>query len=54
MAKFKKVLPRTLGQANRIPGVTPADIGILSIHVDRQIKRNSIGNQKESSPPSCC
>ena len=33
--KFKKVLPRTIGQASRIPGVTPADIGILLVYLER-------------------
>lgn len=33
--KLKKVLPRTLGQAGRIPGVTPAATAILSILLKR-------------------
>jgi len=33
--KFKKILPLSLGQASRIPGITPSDIGILSIYIDR-------------------
>ena len=36
--KFKKVNPRTLGQARRIPGVTPADVGILAIYLDRRLR----------------
>ncbi|OGS24223.1 MAG: tRNA uridine-5-carboxymethylaminomethyl(34) synthesis enzyme MnmG [Elusimicrobia bacterium RIFOXYB2_FULL_50_12] len=31
--KFQKVRPMTLGQAARIPGVTPADVALLSIHL---------------------
>ncbi len=33
--KLKSVRPRTLGQASRIPGVTPADIQLLAIHIER-------------------
>ncbi len=33
--KLKTVKPRTLGQASRIPGVTPADIQLLAIHIER-------------------
>lgn len=33
--KLKKVAPRTLGQAGRIPGVTPAAIAILSVILKR-------------------
>jgi len=28
--------PRTLGAAGRIPGVTPADVAILSMYVERE------------------
>ena len=33
--KLRSVQPRTLGQASRIPGVTPADIQLLAIHIER-------------------
>ena len=33
--KLQKVLPRTLGQAGRIPGVTPADVQILWVWTER-------------------
>jgi tRNA uridine 5-carboxymethylaminomethyl modification enzyme len=33
--KFKKYKPRTLGQASRIQGVTPADISILIMHISK-------------------
>ena len=36
--KFKEINPRTLGQAARIPGVTPADIGILTVYIDRHLR----------------
>jgi tRNA uridine 5-carboxymethylaminomethyl modification enzyme len=32
--KLTRVRPRTLGQARRIPGVTPAAIAILNIHLE--------------------
>jgi tRNA uridine 5-carboxymethylaminomethyl modification enzyme len=34
--KFKRVRPVTLGQAARIPGVTPAAVSLLLIHLKRQ------------------
>ncbi len=33
--KLQKFLPQTLGQASRIDGVTPADIAILMVHLER-------------------
>lgn len=33
--KLKEVRPQTLGQAGRIPGVTPADIQLLAVHIER-------------------
>ncbi len=33
--KLLKVRPRTLGQAGRIPGVTPADVMMLSVQVEK-------------------
>jgi tRNA uridine 5-carboxymethylaminomethyl modification enzyme len=34
--KFSKVRPATLGQAGRISGITPADIALLSIHLEKR------------------
>jgi len=34
--KLAKQQPRTLGAAGRIPGVTPSDIAVLSLYVQRQ------------------
>jgi tRNA uridine 5-carboxymethylaminomethyl modification enzyme len=39
--KLKKILPRTVGQAARIPGVTPADAGILLVYISRHQRKKS-------------
>ncbi len=40
--KLKKVRPRNLGQASRIPGITPADISVLMIYIES--KKNKKGD----------
>jgi tRNA uridine 5-carboxymethylaminomethyl modification enzyme len=40
--KLTRVRPLTLGQAARIPGVTPAAISILSVHVRRAHERGDV------------
>jgi tRNA uridine 5-carboxymethylaminomethyl modification enzyme len=35
MQKFKKIKPRTLGQASRISGVSPSDVQILMVYMGR-------------------
>ncbi len=34
--RFTEILPETLGQAGRIPGITPADIAILTIWLEKR------------------
>jgi tRNA uridine 5-carboxymethylaminomethyl modification enzyme len=34
--KLRRALPRTVGQASRVEGVTPADVAILMIHLEKQ------------------
>lgn len=33
--KFKKVRPETIGQASRISGVSPADISIMMVYLEK-------------------
>ena len=34
--KLTRVLPRTLGQASRIPGVTPAAVSLIHVYIEIQ------------------
>ena len=34
--KLKRVRPSNLGQAARIPGVNPSDVGVLLVHLARR------------------
>ena len=36
--KFAKFTPRSLGQALRISGITPADVTVLAIHLERRTR----------------
>jgi tRNA uridine 5-carboxymethylaminomethyl modification enzyme len=40
-AKLKAARPRTVGQAGRLDGVTPATLGILAAHLRRQARRKT-------------
>ena len=41
--KLAQIAPLTLGQANRISGVNPADISILMVHLEaRNLKRKKV------------
>ena len=37
--KLRKVQPQTLGQASRIPGVTPAAVSLVNVYIEIQAKR---------------
>ncbi len=36
---FRRVRPRTLGQASRLPGVTPAAVGLLHVHLEMHTRK---------------
>jgi tRNA uridine 5-carboxymethylaminomethyl modification enzyme len=42
--QLERVRPLTVGQASRIPGVTPADISVLFVHLER--RRRAAGSGK--------
>jgi tRNA uridine 5-carboxymethylaminomethyl modification enzyme len=44
-----RVRPQTLGQASRIPGVTPAAVSLLHVHLEVGEKRKAAGWSKEST-----
>jgi tRNA uridine 5-carboxymethylaminomethyl modification enzyme len=41
--QLTRIHPRTLGQAARVPGVTPADISVLLVHLERMRSRGARG-----------
>ncbi len=41
LAKFSSVRPQTVGQAQRIPGITPAAISLLLVHLTRRAGRST-------------
>jgi hypothetical protein len=43
--KLTRVLPRTLGQASRIPGVTPAAVSLINVYIEIQDRRRAHSQQ---------
>jgi tRNA uridine 5-carboxymethylaminomethyl modification enzyme len=43
--RLNRVQPQTIGQAMRIPGITPAAISLLTIHVELAARKKSIGSE---------
>lgn len=37
--KLRKIQPQTLGQASRIPGVTPAAVSLVNVYIEIQARR---------------
>jgi tRNA uridine 5-carboxymethylaminomethyl modification enzyme len=44
--KLSKVQPLTLGQAARVPGVTPADVSVLWVYLEQQRRLNADGRDE--------
>lgn len=44
--KLARIKPRTLGQAARIPGVTPADIQLMAVYIERY--RRALAGEKNN------
>ena len=40
--KLQRVRPRTLGQASRIPGVTPAAVSLINVYIEIQARRHQL------------
>ena len=40
--KLRKIRPGTVGQAARVPGISPADAGVLVIYGERERRRASL------------
>jgi tRNA uridine 5-carboxymethylaminomethyl modification enzyme len=60
--KLSRLRPETLGQASRIPGVSPADISVLLVHLYRSLRSRENGGAvastaetvaEEASIPEC-
>ena len=41
--KLGKIVPQTLGQASRIPGVTPAAVSLINVYIEIQARRREPG-----------
>ncbi|MDB6121447.1 MAG: mnmG [Pedosphaera sp.] len=51
--KLNKIRPATLGQASRISGVSPSDIGILMVWLKRGVPQEPATEETDSCNPSC-
>lgn len=50
--KLTKIKPRTIGQASRLSGITPADLQVLMVAL--RSKKQYPPNYEEESPPASC
>jgi tRNA uridine 5-carboxymethylaminomethyl modification enzyme len=48
--KLQRVRPRTLGQASRIPGVTPAAVSLVNVYIEIQSRRHHSGVPSATAP----
>ncbi len=44
--KLMRVRPQTIGQASRIPGVTPAALSLINVYIEIQVKRGLASSTK--------
>ena len=51
--RFSEIRPVTLGQAGRIPGITPADIAMLAVWLVK-LEREATTSVPVSDNPDCC
>jgi tRNA uridine 5-carboxymethylaminomethyl modification enzyme len=49
--RLSRVRPETLGQAGRIPGVTPAAVAVIGFHIERW--RRERGSGAANPEPGC-
>ena len=40
--KLERVRPRTIGQASRIPGVTPAAVSLINVYIEIQARKAAV------------
>jgi tRNA uridine 5-carboxymethylaminomethyl modification enzyme len=50
--KLAQVQPLTLGQAARVPGVTPADVSVLWVYVEHRRRVTAVQNSEDGSQDS--
>jgi tRNA uridine 5-carboxymethylaminomethyl modification enzyme len=48
--KLQRVRPRTLGQASRIPGVTPAAVSLINVYIEIQARRSAQAENLAADP----
>lgn len=52
-ARFGEIRPTTFGQAGRIPGITPADLGILAIWLEKERQKAPLTPDGEKDQCIC-
>jgi tRNA uridine 5-carboxymethylaminomethyl modification enzyme len=46
--KLQHLKPGTLGQASRVPGISPSDLHSLVMEVTRRVKRSSVSRETDT------